>query len=338
MSKFLFIATNPADYNQLLHLGRWDPNIEVLLYLPRMIGESSLEGKEFASKVLKGSLERVIRTSLYRNSPDEYEIYSPAAFAFKAMAFLYDQLSICGAKIIAMNSYNCVIKQCIYRIAKKLGIELRIMENGVIPDSVFVDPLGLNRDSYLVKSYREHEIEEEKVEFILRRPFKQVRNLSDDALPDLSKEYVFVPLQMSYDTQIVSYAKESQAEFIQSVCSLGIPLIVKPHPYEPDIFVYQKENIRITKVNDTETLVKNAAVVLTQNSSVGFYAWCQKRPVITALPSLYQDLVEFPVPDDILSVRHKSDDDSLRFLSALYDQCTFVEEAREELIRRLFYA
>jgi hypothetical protein len=105
----------------------------------------------------------------------------------------------------------------------------------------------------------------------------------------VSREYIFVPLQIPHDEAIVEFSDISMDEFVDKLVlwakNAGIPLVLKPHPanlkatikynqYVDNVTVYwADENIH--------SLIENCSAVYTINSGVGFEALFYLKPVIT---------------------------------------------------------
>jgi len=104
---------------------------------------------------------------------------------------------------------------------------------------------------------------------------------------DTAKAYVFIPLQVNTDTQVLVHSdfKDIQ-EFISLVekefYSLysDITLAFKVHPMERGLVNYKYDSRSLVVDGDTTELVKNSKCVVTINSTVGFEAIQQYKKVL----------------------------------------------------------
>lgn len=118
-----------------------------------------------------------------------------------------------------------------------------------------------------------------------RNPLKVIKNKLSNRVSkeflhaDLSEEYIFFPLQVSNDSQIILNSDVDNTQAIEKIKQEfpDTKILIKPHPAEENTEFIQKiesfEDNR-TKIvsNDTNELIKNAKVVCTINSTVGLEA------------------------------------------------------------------
>lgn len=116
---------------------------------------------------------------------------------------------------------------------------------------------------------------------------------------DLSKKYIFFPLQVSTDTQIIIHSDiglQAAIDYaIDKAKKLGVDLLVKPHPAESNNkFVEQLINTdAFYLVNyNTFELIKNAQEVITINSTVGLEAKIMGKKVDVLGRAFYKDFDE----------------------------------------------
>ena len=108
---------------------------------------------------------------------------------------------------------------------------------------------------------------------------KQKFGKSNKNIVTLPKRYVFVPLQVNTDTQILIHSDfKDMQEFISKVendfysLESDIGLVFKIHPMEKGIIEYLFDKRSIVVDSDTNELVKNSECIVTINSTVGFEA------------------------------------------------------------------
>lgn len=133
--------------------------------------------------------------------------------------------------------------------------------------------------------------------------FNEKKVLIQASTIDLKKfgKFVFVPLQVESDTQIIINSKVNLIELIKTAAdyakSKNLKLIIKPHPAERSnkIFEYIKnlinDNVAVAN-NNTFELIENAEIVITINSTVGLEALILEKPVIFLGDTFYSKLNE----------------------------------------------
>lgn len=144
---------------------------------------------------------------------------------------------------------------------------------------------------------------------VLRRKLNalQVRNsavgsietvpIAVEQLRDTS--YVFLPLQVSGDTQLKLHSRVGNLEAIRRASIVakerGCTLLVKPHPAETNaaelrsIAALQTELDFKLVAGNTTALIRNAASVITINSTVGLEALLYGKPVVCLGSSYYRE-------------------------------------------------
>jgi capsular polysaccharide export protein len=105
-----------------------------------------------------------------------------------------------------------------------------------------------------------------------------VKNKNIEYSKVINYPYIFLPLQVSEDSQILLHSEFDNIDAIKKAYEeaekLGMKLVIKPHPAERNlqhikkIFDLKREyNFEITMI-DTETLIKKSEKVITINSTV----------------------------------------------------------------------
>lgn len=117
--------------------------------------------------------------------------------------------------------------------------------------------------------------------------------------------YVFFPLQVIGDSQLIENSIHDQAEVVKKIASLisqvntervqPIQFVIKEHPRQNTRRYLKKlkqqiksPNVIFTRFANTNRLIKNAAVVITINSSVGYQALKVKKNVFVLGDSIYE--------------------------------------------------
>ncbi|MBW2045841.1 MAG: hypothetical protein JRI96_13335 [Deltaproteobacteria bacterium] len=115
------------------------------------------------------------------------------------------------------------------------------------------------------------------------------------------EKYIFFPLQVKSDTQIVLFSQVSLEESIERTIEIAsrenLDILIKPHPAEKDRKVLNfVKNIKkyvpnLYLVNDnTFSLIKHSKAVVTINSTAGLEALMYHKPVLVLGESFYKRL------------------------------------------------
>jgi len=186
--------------------------------------------------------------------------------------------------------------------AKHLNIPVVYFENGLLPNTTTVDHKGVNVHNSVPRtpmfyqtldnSWPKHSLTAQLCE---RRAHKNKKVSEAITLPE---KYLFIPLQVPNDTQIISNSSwiTSMAEFIQqvqiaaSVLPASIKLVIKEHPSWPKPFTLDNnvhERFIFANSNNTQQLIENAQAVITINSTVGIESLLLNKKVITLSSACY---------------------------------------------------
>lgn len=137
--------------------------------------------------------------------------------------------------------------------------------------------------------------------FVNRVKDKLRRRTIEDELK-LPSKYLFFPLQVSTDTQIVIHAREglesSLRKAIREAKRLGLWLVIKPHPADPypsyvSQIIHEEHynNVIITRMN-TFRLILHAECIFTINSTVGLETMILDRPLVVVGRAFYENFKE----------------------------------------------
>jgi len=109
-------------------------------------------------------------------------------------------------------------------------------------------------------------------------------------------KYIFFPLQVNSDTQIVLNSKFSSMyevlDFIlPQLKKIGYKIILKEHPFEVEKVDYLRfidnKNVFLLTKSNIEDLIDNSEFVVCVNSSVGLQAMSRKKPCLILGHSMY---------------------------------------------------
>ncbi|WP_418135097.1 hypothetical protein [Psychromonas sp. GE-S-Ul-11] len=123
---------------------------------------------------------------------------------------------------------------------------------------------------------------------------KQRKKLKAKLIPALPKKYIFIPLQVNTDTQILVHSQyESIQAFIYHIEHTfyaeqsDLSLVFKQHPMDKGQ-KYKFDARSIISNNSTTQLIKDSEFIITINSTVGFEAIQQYKQVIVLGEAFYK--------------------------------------------------
>ena len=218
-------------------------------------------------------------------------------------------------------SGNGLAEKAMTMVCRQRGIETRYIELSNLPNKVFIDRLGANAlselalrpellDKYPHVSDDVHqawmaEYEAGKTGLPLQAMNNPCANIidllsRDKALTRNGRDFIFLPLQVSADTQLWINADKRNAEAIRYAVRLAEQenktLIVKIHPAELDPreleTLAQLKNELGFKISQENTvrLIKKSCKVVTINSTVGLEAMLYDKPLEILGRSFYQQM------------------------------------------------
>jgi len=245
------------------------------------------------------------------------------------------------------------LSKAIQHLAKQYKCETLFFEIGNFPGKIFVDPCGVNaqswyaahygllkdnsvdhndfekwRSNFLLEKLSKHQVPQSKfstkfnwlypldvfgfyclfaVSLECPNMFRKTRNFLqskkiqydyDEFNPAIQPGYVFFPLQVSTDSQLIvnSDVDNIQALYLaaQIAKDKNVPLIVKPHPAESNrLFVMKLTELRkelgflFVDVN-TFQLINYCSLTVTINSTVGMEAMLLKKPITVFGRAIYE--------------------------------------------------
>lgn len=124
--------------------------------------------------------------------------------------------------------------------------------------------------------------------------FKQKTNLNKYHCNEFPNKYIFIPLQVNSDTQILVHSEyNNMQQFITQVenafyvLNSDCTLVFKVHPMERiDSYVFDKRSMLSNA--KTNVLIKNSEFIITINSTVGFEAVQSYKKVIVLGDAFYK--------------------------------------------------
>lgn len=189
-----------------------------------------------------------------------------------------------------------------FEIAKLYNITPIYIENGLMPNRIVIDKNGVNFNNsvprnkdFFIKYKNNKSLPNE---LIPRKP-KNAKKFENIKKEPLFKEYVFIPFQLDYDTQIMLFSpwiKNMRMLYhvVENVASnSNIKFIFKEHPSSiknyPDLHKKANNNPNIMFANAyaTQELIEKSNAVITMNSTVGIESLLLGKKVITLANAFY---------------------------------------------------
>lgn len=223
-------------------------------------------------------------------------------------------------KKIVMCSGNGLAEKPVSLYCKINQIATDYIELANFPNKVFIDPQGANARSFLAANVgilqmlptvdeevhqrwmREYEEARQKPPLqAMHNPCAElIAKASKDRIVTKQTRYLFLPLQVSYDTQLWINADLRNEEAIRIACESArqknLQLVVKIHPAETQpneikkiVQLQQQEAFLISNEN-TPDLLKGAQEVITINSTVGLEALLYHKPLTILGRCFYKNL------------------------------------------------
>lgn len=114
---------------------------------------------------------------------------------------------------------------------------------------------------------------------------------------ELPKDFIFFPLQVSNDTQLLLNSELGNLEALEKLVSdTQLPIIIKPHPAETDLsyltrWLDSQPNTRVqVRLDNTYDLINASKIVATINSTVGLESLIAGKQTIFLGKSFYKNL------------------------------------------------
>ncbi len=203
--------------------------------------------------------------------------------------------------------------------ARQLGIKLLFCENGYLPRTIVMDPVGVNAHNELAGKTREFYdkvvVDKEQLKQLMAErlqarslknkfPGKQADIFEAEQHIQLPEEFVLLALQVFDDSQILLYSPRFQGmpqlisycakevRRFNSQYNRNLKLVVKEHPSDFGRSNYDKlkaglrDTVFIQTISSQELIDKSLAVI-TVNSTVGIEGLFCSKPVITMGDAFY---------------------------------------------------
>ncbi len=198
-------------------------------------------------------------------------------------------------------------------LANEANIPIVFLENGLLPNTTQVDLEGTNWLSSIKNikptDYEQLTMDEIKLAQLFDKeiiPREQRKSISADLtakksyeLTHLPNDYLFLPFQVSKDSQIKLYSPwiPDMISFVEAVSKAlqiynqsskkQLTVVTKEHPsdygrvnYDKYKAIWAERGIHFANQIPTQELIEKASAIITINSSVGTEALLKMKPVI----------------------------------------------------------
>ncbi|MCH9814168.1 MAG: hypothetical protein K0U47_09540 [Epsilonproteobacteria bacterium] len=179
------------------------------------------------------------------------------------------------------------------QVAKKLNKKTVFFENGVLPNTTTMDFQGVNASNSLsrdLSAYQNLIFDANKhlpKELIARDSKHKKPKYTHSVLP---KKYIFIPFQVSYDTQVIQHSpwiKDMRVLFeiiTRLATKHNLHFVIKEHPSDrvsnySDLYQKCPSNVTFSQ-ECTQVLIEHAQAVMTINSTVAIEALLFDKRVI----------------------------------------------------------
>ena len=186
-------------------------------------------------------------------------------------------------------------------VAKILQIKVYFFENGLLPNTIVFDEKGINANNSVPRDIKFFETYTSDISLpsaLVPRVGKN-REIFKGKKQPLPVNYIFIPFQVDYDTQIISHSpwiKNMRMLFsvIEKIAQRShYHFIFKEHPSSGIVYLdlHEKakryENISFRNTHTTQELIEKASTVITVNSTVGIEALLFHKKVIVLGDAFY---------------------------------------------------
>ncbi|MFO8057816.1 MAG: hypothetical protein R6V10_11015 [bacterium] len=233
---------------------------------------------------------------------------------YKAIRELFQELDPC--MVFSWNTCSLPSK-ILSLLASEKGVPTFYLERGLLPDTVVIDPMGVNYGSHVagerwkgvdapVPDEKENELADRFCRYWREKGATIVpggRGVSDDDIyrelgipPDAS--VLLFPLQIEKDSNIISYSPfyKSMPEIISDLAEVSeriekLYVIIKPHPEDRDRLEELRklcsDKMLISLDYGLQSLFNVTDVVMAVNSTVGLEALTRRKQVVILGNAVY---------------------------------------------------
>ncbi|MCH9814170.1 MAG: hypothetical protein K0U47_09550 [Epsilonproteobacteria bacterium] len=190
------------------------------------------------------------------------------------------------------------------KIAKLYEIDIFYIENGLLPNTLVIDPKGVNAYNSVprTKVFYETYVSDSKPlpDQLVKRVPKNRQKFIEKRI-DFPNKFIFIPFQIDHDTQILVHSPwikdmmflYDTIEKIATEVDEELIFVFKEHPSNrkeyPDLHMRAAHNPRICFMNEasTQALIEHAQAIITINSTVGVESLLFYKKVITLGNAFY---------------------------------------------------
>jgi hypothetical protein len=219
-------------------------------------------------------------------------------------------------EVVAVWNGNTLESRAFAHLARRYGTAVFYLERGLLPDSLVIDPRGVNAESYLcteawqqIAATAPGEASLSTTRRYLEGVIRAGRSIVNQpeamspaevraglGLPSQAK-LVLVPAQIDWDTNIIYHSPlfKTNSEVLQATKEAlagreDCFIVFKSHPEEPRQIDFQAllgERGRVTTEINLHSLLAAADLVVVRNSTVGLEAVAQDKPTVVLGKAIY---------------------------------------------------
>lgn len=230
-----------------------------------------------------------------------YQLFLRRYAAAAAEDFLAIRKNI-GADAVWVNNGNRLPMSAVSYAANEHGISCFHVEKGLLPKTLCVDLNGVNAKNSLplnLEFYKPYARQAERFDGGDAIPAVATKRRYNDSQTELPNDFVFIPLQINYDTQMIIHSGwvRTVSNFVSEVVALAAELpektfVIKEHPLSKECLDQAwrgrlPENVKFFNAESTDKLLRLASVVVLVNSTMGVEALLLNKKVIVLGEACY---------------------------------------------------
>ncbi len=215
--------------------------------------------------------------------------------------------------VLVWNGGGPPLSRFMSALSEKAGASVFYLERGLLPDSLVVDPEGVNARSYLcgpnrpalgliadageaaaVRQYMAS-LAAGRRNVVAQPAAKRAGELRQQLRLPASGRVLMVPAQIDWDTNILYNSPffAGNADLLRALVEVvpdDVSIVFKPHPEDPtsvDCGGLLGDRGTVAHGVDLHSLAELSDVVVVRNSTVGLEAVAHRKPVVVAARAIY---------------------------------------------------
>lgn len=314
-SEFVFVTVGLETRDRLAAAGYEAFTIRELYSLTKALPDPQLDSIDIHQL---GQLDRIFEWRWYPAPPEatgseEYHTWQVKR-TLAAYEYLFEQLR---PSVTMVWNGGALVPGGLAAISTRRGIPVFYLERGLVPDTLAVDPRGVNYGSSIAGDrWNERCVPEPSADergrmvdycrrlckggqSVVAQGLHQGRAASRERLGiPAGARVVLFPLQIETDTNILRHSPhyKHMADIIRDLQQVlgevpGAVLVVKPHPEDAsrmkELLSLCDDRTRLATDLSVRSVIDAADVVVTVNSTVGLEALVAQKPVVVLGNAIY---------------------------------------------------